>query len=86
MKHQPQQAMPLGFSILSELDDVDIDDIEEFDELFSRNMPELNAPAGGAIGTARNPKKVRLVNAAWIALCLVIFTGALLFALHMLAK
>ena len=87
MKRQPQQVMPLGFSILSELDDADIDDIEEFDEFFSRSLPELNAPAAGsAVRAGRDPKKVWLINAAWIVLCLVILTGALLFALHMLAK
>jgi len=78
MRRQPQQAMPLGLdSILSELDDADIEGI------YIPDLP-ARAPTGGA--RAGRPKKVWLFNAAWIALCLVIFAGALLFALHMLAK
>jgi len=86
MKHLQQQAVPLDpdLSILAELDDADIEDI--------LGLPEWNLPAAeGVIRAQRAPRakagrKVWLFNAGWIALCLVILTGALLFALHMLAK
>jgi len=71
---------PLGLDadILSALDGVDCDELAE---LLAVIPAEVAGPQA-----AFPLKKVRLINAAWILLCLVIFTGALLFALHMLAK
>jgi len=90
MNQLPQQAMPLGLdSILSDLDDADIEETEykEFEEFFSMRLPGLNVPAAhGGLCVRQSRRKVWLFNAAWIALCLVIFTGALLFALRMLAQ
>ena len=90
MYQQPQQAMPLGLdSILSELDDADIEEIE----CSIPGLPALDAPAPRGGLRARQQaygrtgrRKVWLFNAAWIALCLVILTGAALFAWHMLAR
>ena len=90
MNQQPQQAMPLGLdSILLELDDTDIEEIE----YFIPGLPALDAPAAKdglrvkrqAYGRTGR-RKVWLFNTAWIALCLVILTGAALFAWYMLMK
>jgi len=80
MKTLQPTMKPLGLDadILSALDETNCNDLAEL-------LAEIPAEAAGPQAVLPL-KKVRLINTAWILLCLVIFTGALLFALHMLAK
>ncbi|MCL2301134.1 MAG: hypothetical protein FWC27_13410 [Firmicutes bacterium] len=78
MKTLQPTKKALGADTFSALDEMNCDDLGQ----LLAAMPAEVAGAQAALPL----KKIRLINAAWILLCLVIFTGALLFTLHMLAK
>jgi hypothetical protein len=88
MNQQLQHGMPPYLdSLIFELDEADLEEIEyTIPGYTSPGLPEMAASvAGSVVRTGRGSKKVWLFNTAWVALCLVILTGALWFSMRLLA-